>query len=50
MREKKVQILLEKGYIIINQNDDKTTLKKERGTIADVDKWGKVIYTEPYEN
>lgn len=44
MKEKKVKILLEKGYIIIETTEDTTVLRGKNGDIAKVDQWGKVLW------
>ena len=44
MREKKVKILLEKGCLIIEVNEDTTVLRDKNGNIATIDQWGKVIW------
>lgn len=51
MREKKVQMLLYQGYIIIEVTEDTTVLRNKNGTIVKVDSFGKVLwYYNTYEN
>jgi hypothetical protein len=44
MKEKKVQMLLDQGCIIIEITDDTTVLRDENGNIAKVDSFGKVLW------
>jgi hypothetical protein len=44
MREKKVQILLDQGCIVIEVTDDTTVLRDKYGNIAKVDSFGKVLW------
>jgi hypothetical protein len=44
MKGKKVQILLDKGCIIIEANELATVLRDKYGNIATVDQWGKVTW------
>jgi len=44
MRAKKVQTLLDKGYIIIEVTEDTTVLRNKNGIIAKVDSFGKVLW------
>jgi hypothetical protein len=44
MKEKKVQILLDQGCIIIEATDDTTVLRDKYGNIAKVDSFGKVLW------
>jgi hypothetical protein len=45
MRAKKVQILLDKGYIVIEVTEDTTVLRGKNGDIAKIDKYGKVVWS-----
>ena len=44
MREKKVQILLDQGCIVIEVTDDTTVLRDKYGNIAKVDSFGKILW------
>lgn len=44
MRAKKVQILLDRGCVIVEITDDTTVLRDEHGNIAKVDSFGKVLW------